>query len=195
MLNYTGMRNLDLKTRNKIVILGMVFGFVLLSFGATVFFIPNAYAINNTKATGGLNATLDLGNPFYIQHYQHVVKKPQSESKPNLYVNHTNDGVINGSLIVTQVGNTTETLINNNTVYLKGFRNLTAEPDMGGGAATYHFQAIGNYGPNKTYESRGVAIFDKVATGKLSFLGNSFAIYKVRVDADGNGTFLMWHWK
>lgn len=166
-----------------------------VSFGTTVFFIPNAYAINNTEAVGGLAATVDLGSPFYIQHYQHVVKKPQSESKPNLYVNHTNDGVINGDLIVTQVGNTTETPINNNTVYLQGFRNLTAEPDMGGGAAAYKFQAIGNYGPDNTYESRGVAIFDKVATGKLSFLANSFAIYKVRVDKDGNGTFLMWQWK
>jgi hypothetical protein len=29
-------------------------GSVLLSFGATVFFIPNAYAINNTEAIGGL---------------------------------------------------------------------------------------------------------------------------------------------
>jgi len=45
---YRGMRNLDLKTRNKIVILGTVFGSVLLSFGVTVFFTPNAYAINNT---------------------------------------------------------------------------------------------------------------------------------------------------
>ena len=164
-----------------------------VSFGTTAFFIPNAYAINNTEAVGGLAPTLDLGSPFYIQYYHHVVQKPQS--KPNLYVNHTNDGVINGYLIVTQVGNTTETPINNNTVYLQGFRNLTAEPDMGGGTAAYKFQAIGNYGPDKTYESRGVAIFDKVATGKLSFLANSFAIYKVRVDKDGNGTFLMWHWK
>jgi hypothetical protein len=187
--------NLSLGSFVLFAILGTVFGSVLLSFGATVFFIPNAYAINNTEAIGGLAATVDLGNPFYIQHYQHVVKKPQSESQPNLYVNHTNDGVINGNLIVTQVGNTTETRINNNTVYLLGFRNLTAEHDMGGGTATYNFQAIGNYGPDNTYESRGVAIFDKVATGKLSFLGNSFAIYKVRVDADGNGTFLMWQWK
>ena len=46
-----GISNLDSKTRNKIVILGTVFGSVLLSYSATVFFIPNAYAINNTKAT------------------------------------------------------------------------------------------------------------------------------------------------
>ena len=187
------MRNLDLKTRNKIVILGTVFGFVLLYFGATVIFIPNAYAINNTEAIGGLATTIDLGSPFYIQHYQHVVEPPQSESEPNLYVNHTNEGIINGNLSVTQVGNTTETLRNDNTVYLQGFRNLTTDNDMD--AASYDFQAIGNYGPDNTYESRGVAIFDEVATGKLSFLENSVAIYKVRVDPDGNGAFLMWHLK
>jgi hypothetical protein len=94
------MRNLDLKTRNKIVILGTVFGSVLLSFGATVFFIPNAYAINNTEAIGGLAATVDLGSPFYIQQYRHVVEPPQSESEPNLYANHTNEGIINGNLSV-----------------------------------------------------------------------------------------------
>ena len=71
----TRMRNLDLKTRNKSVILGTVFGSVLLVFGATVFFIPNAYATNNTETTsatnntetvGGLATTLDLGSPFFI---------------------------------------------------------------------------------------------------------------------------------
>jgi len=187
------MRNLDLKTRNKIVILDTVFGSVLLAFGAIVFFIPNAYAINNTEIIGGLATTVDLGSPFFIQQYQHEVEPPQSESEPTLYVNHTNEGIINGSLWVSHMGNTTETLINNNTVYLQGFRNLTS--DNGMDTASYDFQAIGNYGPDDTYESRGVAIFDEVATGKLSFLENSVAIYKVRVDPDGNGAFLMWHWK
>lgn len=191
------MRNLDLKTRSNILILGTVFGSVfgsvLLSFGATVFFTPNVYAINNTEAIGGLATTVDLGSPFYIQQYQHVVEPPQSESEPNLYVNHTNEGIINGNLSVTHVGNTTETPRNNNTVFLQGFRNLTT--DNGMDAASYDFQAIGNYGLDNTYESTGVAIFDEVATGKLSFLANSVAIYKAKVDADGNGAFLMWHWK
>jgi hypothetical protein len=187
------MRILDLKTRNKIVILVAVFGSVILSLGATAFFIPNAYAINHTEAIGGLAPTVDLGSPFYVQIYQHDPEPPQSESDPNLYVNHTNKGIINGNLSVIHVGNTTETLRNNNTVYLEGFRNLTT--DNGTDTASYNFQAIGNYGPNDSYESRGVAIFDEVATGKLSFLENSVAIYKVKVDADGNGAFLMWHLK
>ena len=159
----------------------------------TGFFIPNAYATNGPEAIGGLATTVDLGSPFYIQQYQHDVEPPQSESEPNLYLNHTNEGIINGNLSVTQVGNTTETLRNNNTVYLQGFRNLTTDNDMD--AASYNFQAIGNYSPDSSYESTGVAIFDEVATGKLSFLENSVAIYKVKVDADGNGAFLMWHVK
>jgi hypothetical protein len=194
------MRNLDLKTRNKSVILGAVFGSVLLVFGATVFFIPNAYATNNTETIGGLATnntetigglatTVDLGTPFFIQQYRHDVEPLQSE-EPRLYVNHTNRGIINGNLWVTHVGNTTETLIGNNTVYLTGFRNLTS--DNGMDYAHYDFYAIGNYHPDNTYTSNGVAIFDEVATGRLSFLANAVAIYKVKVDADGNGAFLMW---
>ena len=175
-----------------LVMMMMMFAFDN-SNSATDFSIPNAYAINNTETLGGLATTVDLGSPFFIQIYSHDPEPPQSESEPNLYQNHTNEGIINGNLSVTQVGNTTETLRNNNTVYLQGFRNLTTDSDMD--SASYNFQAIGNYSPDNSYESTGVAIFDEVATGKLSFLENSVAIYKVKVDANGNGAFLMWHVK
>jgi hypothetical protein len=160
---------------------------------ATVFFVPNAYAINNTETIGGLAATVDLGRPFFIQIYSHDPQPPKSESEPKLYLNNTNHGTLNGNLTVIHVGNATETLRNNNTVYLQGVYNLTTANGMD--VASYKFQGIGQYGPNDTYESRGVAIFDKVATGKLSFLADSVAIYKVKVDTDNNGAFLMWHWK
>jgi hypothetical protein len=183
----------SLKTENKIAFTLPMIVSVLTIFGFAIFIIPNAYASNNTSSIGTLADPVVLGNPFYVQQYQHVVEKPQSELEPNLYVNHTNVGVINGSLSVSHIGNTTETLRDNNTVYLQGFRNLTADNDMG--MASYDFQAIGNYDPQGNYESRGVAIFDEVATGNLSFLGNTVAIYKTSVDADGNGAFFMWHWR
>lgn len=168
-------------------------GSVLMVFGFTLFILPNAYASNNTGSIEDLADPAVLGSPFYIQQYQHVVEKPQSESESKLYLNHTNVGVINGTLSVNHIGNTTETLRDNNTVYLQGFRNLTADNDMG--SASYNFQAIGNYDSYNNYESRGVAIFDEVATGELSFLANTVAVYKTSVDADGNGAFLMWHWR
>ena len=173
--------------------------FVLVMFAfdhsnyATVFFIPNAYAINNTEEIGGLATTVDIGSPFFVQKYQHDPEPPKSESEPNLYVNHTNDGIINGNLSVVHVGNDTETLRNNNTVHLQGNYSLTSHNGMD--TASYDFQGIGTYGPNDTYESKGVAIFDENATGELSSLANSVAIYKVKVDANDNGAFLMWHWK
>ncbi|MGH9975870.1 MAG: hypothetical protein ACRD8Z_08565 [Nitrososphaeraceae archaeon] len=181
---------MDSKTRNKIVILGTVIGSVLLSYSATVFFIPNAYAINNTEAIGGLAETVDVGIPFYIQHYQSVVEKPQSEDEAG---NFTGEGILNGSLSVSAIGNSTETLRNNDTVYIRGNAKYFTDSNMD--MATYNFDAIGNYRPDGTFESRGVAIFDDVATGKLSFLNNSVAICKDRIDTNGNGTFLMWHWK
>ena len=91
------------------------------------------------------------------------------------------------------IGNSTETLRNNDTVYIQGNAKYFTDDNMD--MATYNFQAIGNYRPDCTFESRGVAIFDDVATGKLSSLSNSVAIYKDRIDANGNRTFLMWHWK
>ena len=173
--------------------------FVLVMFAfdhsnyATVVFNPNAYAINNTEEIGGLATTVDIGSPFFIQKYQHDPEPPKSESEPNLYVNHTNDGIINGNLSVVHVGNDTETLRNNNTVHLQGNYSLTSHNGMD--TASYNFEGIGTYGPNDTYESKGVAIFNENATGKLSSLANSVAIYKVKVDANDNGAFLMWHWK
>jgi hypothetical protein len=37
-----------------------------------------------------------------------------------------------------------------------------------------------------------VAVFDENATGKLAFLENAVALYKVKIDADGGGDFYMW---
>jgi hypothetical protein len=98
-----------------------------LSYSATAFFIPNAYAINNTEAIGGLAETVDLGSPFYIQHYQSVVEKPQSEREPG---NFTGEGILNRSLSVSAIGNSTETLRNNDTVYIQGNAKYFTDDNM-----------------------------------------------------------------
>ena len=167
---------------------------MLLSYSnlATVSFVPNVYAVNDTQSLSDLPKTLDLATPFYIQHYQHDVDSPDSESEPNVYVNETSPGLINGTIKVDSIGNATETLRNNDTVYLRGNYTITTH-NMDD--ASYNFQAIGHYGPDKSYESNGVAIFDENATGKLSFLENAVALYKVKIDADGGGDFYMWQLK
>jgi len=61
--------------------------------------------------------------------------------------------------------------------------------------AMYSFAAIGIYNSDGTFDGRGAAVFGDGATGELSSLSNTVAIYKDRIDISGNGTFLMWHWK
>ena len=102
------------------------------------------------------------------------------------------NGVLNGTLAISIEGNATETLRNNETSYLQGTAKYVTDS---GDVALYNFEAIGKYYPDGTFESRGAAIFSDGATGELSPLSNTVAIYKDRVDSNGNGTFLMWHWK
>jgi hypothetical protein len=101
-------------------------------------------------------------------------------------------GILNGTLAISAEGNATEVLRNNETSYLQGTVKFVTDS---GDVASYNFEAIGKYNPDGTFESRGAAIFDDGATGELSPLSNTIAIYQDRVDSNGNGTFLMWHWK
>ena len=88
--------------------------------------------------------------------------------------------------------NFTRTFRDNDTVFLQGDTKLVAENED---TAMYSYDAFTNYNQDGTSEGRGAAIFDDGATGDLSFLSNSLAIYKNRVDSSGNGNFLMWLWK
>ncbi len=89
-------------------------------------------------------------------------------------------------------GNSTDIFRNNETVYSQGnAKFVTDNRDV----AMYSFEAIGIYNSDGTFEGRGAAVFDDGATGELSSLSNTVAIYKDRIDSSGNGTFLMWHWK
>ena len=167
----------------------MALSSLLLSFIAAV--IQDAHAVNNTETLSRVSNVVELGTPFLVQHYQTDVGKPQPLDKTSTG-NFTGKGIINGNLSITAAGNATETFRNNNTSFIKGnSKFVTNNGDM----APYVFQAIGNYNSDGTFQSRGAAIFDSHATGKLSFLSNSVGIYKDTVDSKGNGTFLMWHWK
>jgi hypothetical protein len=66
-------------------------------------------------------------------------------------------------------------------VYIRGKADFVTVPPPG--KATYTFQAIGNY---------GIAIFNPNATGSLSYLSNTIAVYKVDMNNNGTNIFTMW---
>ena len=184
-----------MKGENKRTILTLILCAVALS---SILIIRDTNAKNSPTTLA--NTSVDkyneseaivLGNPFYIEHYQDVVRKPEL-SNGNSIGTFTGKGIINGTLNINAEGNSTDIFRNNETVYSQGnAKFVTDNRDV----AIYSFAAIGIYNSDGTFEGRGSAVFDDGATGELSSLSNTVAIYKDQIDSSGNGTFLMWHWK
>jgi hypothetical protein len=148
-------------------------------------------AISNTNNSSSLTEAVQLGAPFYVQNYKANLGKPQP-SNESVSGNFTGQGILNGNLSISAEVNFTRTFRDNDTAFLQGDTKLLAENED---TAMYSYDAFTNYNQDGTSEGRGAAAFDDGATGDLSFLSNSLAIYKNRIDSSGNGTFLMWLWK
>jgi hypothetical protein len=181
-----------LKDGDKNTTVALILGSAMFSLIVYFGVLQDTYAVNNISAVAGLPEALELGSPFYIEDYQEIVGKPEILNN-RTSGSYTGEGILNGNLSVTSAGNATETFRNNETVFIQG--NAKFVTNSGDDSAFYNFQAIGNYNLDGSFEDRGAAFFDNNATGKLSFLNNAVAIYKDLVGIDGNGTFLMWHWK
>ncbi len=163
----------------------------MLSSSVTPPFVYGTLAINNNSTKSSDSEAIDLGDPFFVEHYETVVEKPGTTNK-SITESFTGKGVLNGTVAISIEGNATETLRNNETSYIQGTAKYMTDS---GGVALYKYEAIGKYNPDGTFESRGAAVFNDGATGELSPLSNTVGIYKDRADSNGNGTFLMWHWK
>ena len=182
--------NSTLNVRNK------YFNIKVLVFVSTVTVILSlTYVTDEGRSTSSINNSsslteaVQLGAPFYVQHYKANLGKPEPGS---ISGNFTGQGILNGNLNISAEVNYTRTFRDNDTAFLQGDTKFVAENED---AAVYSFDAITNYDLDGTSEGSGAAVFDDGATGDLSFLSNSLAIYKNRVDSSGNGTFLMWLWK
>ncbi|MDF0681428.1 MAG: hypothetical protein P0116_10745 [Candidatus Nitrosocosmicus sp.] len=166
-------------------VLALILGLVTLPSLATI--SQCAQAFDNTNPSQVVN----LGKPFLVEHYQTTPEEPET-ANTSISADFTGEGIINDTVNISAQGNGSETFRNNDTSYIQGkSKYVTENKDI----ATYDFYAIGNYNPDGSFDSNGIAIFDEGATGELSFLSNSVGIYKDLVDKNGTGTFLMWHWR
>jgi hypothetical protein len=183
--------NSTLNVRNEYSIIRVL---VLLSI-VTVILFPTYVTLEGRASTStnssSLTEAVQLGAPFYVQHYKANLVRPEP-SNESVSGNFTGQGILNGNLNVSAEVNFTRTFRDNDTAFLQGDTKLVAENED---TATYSYEAFTNYNQDGTSDGRGAAVFNDGATGDLSFLNNSLAIYKNRVDSSGNGTFVMWLWK
>ena len=166
-------------------VLTLIVGLVTLSSLGTISHYTQA--LDNTNPSQVVN----LGKPFLVQHYETTPEEPETANS-SISTDFTGEGIINDTVNITAQGNGSETFRNNDTSYIQGkSKYVTEDKDI----VTYNFYAIGNYNPDGSFDSNGIAIFDDGGTGEISFLSNSVGIYKDQVDKNGIGTFLMWHWR
>ena len=184
--------NSTLSVRNKYFIIKvLVFVSTVTVILSHTYVNQEGRATSSTTNSSSLTEVVQLGAPFYVQHYKANLGKPEP-SNESIAGNFTGQGIINGNLNISAEVKFTRTFRDNNTAFLQGDTKFIAENKD---TAVYSFDAITNYDQGGTSEGSGAATFDDGATGDLSFLSNSLAIYKNRVDSSGNGTFLMWLWK
>jgi hypothetical protein len=183
--------NSALNVRNEYSIIKVyVLVFIVIIILSLTYVTHEGRAIPSTN-NSSLTEAVQLGAPLYVQHYKANLVRPEP-SNESVSGSFTGQGILNGNLNVSAEVNFTRTFRDNDTAFLQGDTKLVAENED---TATYSYEAFTNYNQDGTSEGRGAAVFDDGATGDLSFLSNSLAIYKNRVDSSGNGTFVMWLWK
>ena len=155
-------------------------------------------SLSNDVKTTTTNNNVTLGNPFYIEY-----DKITSQVPVPLRSGGTATGVIfSGTGTVKGIGfaETGRALIipiSRTTVDIDGGLVIKAK-EVGGkdnGNATLSFREISHIIAPGTMQGSGAAIFNANATGKLSFLSNTVAIFTDNGSKDGTNTIKAWEWK
>src|SRR6266702_6120304 len=159
--------------------------------------VSNSSLSNDVKTTT-TNNNITLGNPFYIQY-----DKITSQVPVPLRSGGTATGVIfSGTGTVKGIGfaDTGRALIipiSKTIVDIDG--GLVLKTNVGGGKdngnATLSFREISHMIAAGTTQGSGAAIFNPNATGKLSFLSNSVAMFTDNGNKDGTNIIKAWEWK
>ena len=134
----------------------------------------------------GYAQTATLGEPFFVEKGKVTGQK---EIGPNrTQITFTSNGTMNGNVEVTNTGEYVGVSKGNNLVFDQG-QGVIKTKD-GSETANHTFIEVGS---GTAYQ--GASAFSTNSTGKLSFLNNILAIYKIEADESGNYTVTQWLWK
>ena len=210
-----------MKIRKTTGIIGVLFGTMLVMGGfgfAKSSLVNETFAIaapgNTTNATNApnpqavvqkavavkittTNNNITLGNPFYIG-YDKITSQvpvPLRSGGTATGVIFSGNGTVKG-IGFTDTGRALIIPISKTIVDIEG--GLVIKANDGGkdnGNATLSFREISHMIAAGTTQGSGAAIFNPNATGKLSFLSNSVAMFTDNGNKDGTNIIKAWEWK
>lgn len=153
-------------------------------------FVSGLYRLPDLLAQSDNNkGIIDLNQPLYREHFKLISQKEVTINGTKVtQAMFSGKGTAKG-ISITSMGKGLIFPKTGGVVYVKGKADFIATRSPSNekqtGKANYTFQAIGNY---------GIAFFNANATGSLSFLSNTVAVYKVDMNKNGTNTFTMWKW-
>jgi hypothetical protein len=149
-----------------------------------------------------LNNTFYLGAPFAVDYSTITELNPigfrtTDIATEDFEVTFSGFGTINyGNKTIKHTSNSSGIYITNpdGTVYQKGVMELKAE--RGNDTAKAEYESIGYQADEETVLDSGVIFFNSSnSEGELSFLNNTMAIYKDKIEKGQNITTIAWEWK
>jgi len=208
-----------MKIRKAMGIIGVLFGTMLVMAGvgftktslvnetfaaaapgnqtnATNTLIPQAESsfLKHDVKTTTTNNNITLGNPFYIEYDKTTsqVPVPLRSGGTATGVTFSSVGTVKGIGFVA-TGRALVIPISRTIVDISG--RLVIKANDGGGNATLSIREISHMTAAGTMQGSGAAIFNPNATGKLSFLSNTVAMFTANDNKDGTTTIKAWEWK
>jgi hypothetical protein len=153
----------------------------------------NSSLSNDVKATT-TNNNITLGNPFYIEYDKTTsqVPVPLRSGGNATGVTFSSTGTVKGIGFVA-TGRALVIPISRTIVDIEG--GLVIKANDGDGNATLSIREISHTTAAGLMQGSGAAIFNPNATGKLSFLSNTVAMFTANDNKDGTTTIKAWEWK
>ena len=151
---------------------------------------------NNIKTITNTNKNITLGNPFYIEHDKITSQVPvlSTDGRRATGVTFSGNGTVKGISFI-QSGRALIIPISKGIVEIVGGVILNAT-DGSLSNATLAFREIGHVNPyDKTVQGAGAIIFNANATGNLSSLSNTVAMFTEVGNKDGSRMIKAWEWK
>ena len=159
---------------------------------------PASTSLTNDVKTTTTNNNITLGNPFYIQ-YDKITSQvpvPLRSGGTATGVIFSGTGTVKG-ISFADTGRALIIPISKTIVDIDG--RLVLKTNVGSGKdngnATLSFREISHMIAAGTMQGSGAAIFNPNATGKLSFLSNTVAMFTDNGNKDGTNIIKAWEWK
>jgi hypothetical protein len=192
------------RTTSPVMILLLTLGIIVMILLNTFNIIKGSTenSIGDINFNSSLNNTFNLGAPFLVDYSTTTaltsigIRTPDTSTE-DFEVTFSGFGIINhDNITIKHTSNSSGIYITNpdGTVYQKGIMKLRSEE--GNDTATAEYESIGYQANKEIVLDNGIIFFNSsIPNGELSFLNNTMAVYKDKIEGGLNITTIAWQWK